>query len=292
MFPSPAMLFLYPLIYTFIGICFLVFVVYQYLVRKLRFHRPKNFPYKGQVPNPAAKGKKAVVCIGDSITHGNVSANYVDMLERWMGEDFFFYNAGVNSDLTYTVLDRLEAIIAAQPDFVTLLIGTNDVNATVSKASLKKYYQFHKITPGALPDFESFQQNYVEIVRQLKTQTKAQIAVLSLPVMGENLQNEANVKADVYSEFIKTLAANEQLTYLPVRERMKDFLKSHPKKLSYEYKDTIKLMYLSVIKHELLGQNWDKIGLSHGMDLTQDNLHFNTRGAAMIASLVEKWLKQ
>jgi lysophospholipase L1-like esterase len=51
-------------------------------------------------------------------------------------------------------------------------------------------------------------------------------------------------------------------------------------------------MYLSVIKHELLGQNWDKIGLSHGMDLTQDNLHFNTRGAAMIASLVEKWLKQ
>jgi lysophospholipase L1-like esterase len=28
------------------------------------------------------------------------------------------------------------------------------------------------------------------------------------------------------------------------------------------------------------------------MDLTQDNLHFNTRGAAMIASLVEKWIKE
>jgi lysophospholipase L1-like esterase len=284
------MLFLYAIIYTFIGIFVLVFVVYQYLVRKLRFHRPKNFPRQGQVPYSAAKGKKSVVCIGDSITHGNVSANYVDMLERWMGEDFFFYNAGVNSDLTYTVLDRLDAIIAAQPDFVTLLIGTNDVNATVSKASLRKYYQFKKITPGSIPDFESFQKNYVEIVRRLKTETKATIAVISLPVMGEDLQNEANLKADLYSEFIKQLAGKEQVTYLPVRERMKDFLKSHPKKLKYEYKDTIKLMYLSVSKHELLGQNWDTICLAHGMDLTQDNLHFNTRGAAMIASLAEKFL--
>jgi len=41
-----------------------------------------------------------------------------------------------------------------------------------------------------------------------------------------------------------------------------------------------------------LGQDWDKICLSHGMDLSQDNLHFNTRGAAMIASLVEDWLKK
>lgn len=284
------MVFLYVLMYAFIGIVVLVFVVYQYLIRKLRFHRPKNFPRQGQVPHPAAKGKKAVVCIGDSITHGNVSANYVDMIERWMGDEFFFYNAGVNSDLTYTVLERLDAIIAAQPDFVTLLIGTNDVNATVSKASLKRYRQFHKITPGTLPDFGGFKQNYVEIVRRLKTETKAKIAVLSLPVMGENLQNEANIKADLYSKFIKQLADKEQLTYLPVRERMKDFLKSHPKKLKYEYKDTMKLMYLSISKHELLGQNWDSICLSHGMDLTQDNLHFNTRGAAMIASLVEKFL--
>jgi lysophospholipase L1-like esterase len=279
------------LLYVLIGIFVLVFLLYQYLIRKMRFHRPKNFPRKGQVPNPSAKGKVVVTCVGDSITHGNVSVNYVDMLERWLGETYFFYNAGVNSDLTYSIIDRLDDIIATQPNFLTLLIGTNDVNATVSKASLRSYYQFKKIAPHTTPDFEGYQQNYAEIIHRLKTETNAKIAVLSLPIMGENLQSEANQKADRYSEFIKNVAEKEGLTYLPVRERMKDFLRDHPKKLKYEYHDTLKLIYLSVIKHELLGQDWDKICLSHGMDLTQDNLHFNTRGAAMIASLVEKWLK-
>ena len=204
----------------------------------------------------------------------------------------FFYNAGVNSDLSYTLLERLDEIIATKPHYVTLLIGTNDVNATMSKAALNSYYQFKKISKIVLPDFEGYQRNYNEIVRRLTTETNAQIALISLPIMGEDLQNEANAKADRYSEFIKQTAEREKLTYLPVRERMKAFLEQHPKKLQYTYDDTLKLVYMSVVKHEILGQDWDKICLSHCMDLSQDNLHFNTRGAAMIASLVESWLKK
>ena len=270
----------------------LIFLIYKYLERKIRYHRPDHFPKKGQVPLVEAAGKKVVVCVGDSITHGNVSVNYVDMLERWLGEPYFFYNAGVNSDLSYTLLERLDEIIATKPHYVTLLIGTNDVNATMSKAALNSYYQFKKISKIVLPDFEGYQRNYNEIVRRLTTETNAQIALISLPIMGEDLQNEANAKADRYSEFIKQTAEREKLTYLPVRERMKAFLEQHPKKLQYTYDDTLKLVYMSVVKHEILGQDWDKICLSHCMDLSQDNLHFNTRGAAMIASLVESWLKK
>ena len=68
----------------------LVFLIYKYLERKIRYHRPDHFPKKGQVPLVEAAGKKVVVCVGDSITHGNVSVNYVDMLERWLGEPYFF----------------------------------------------------------------------------------------------------------------------------------------------------------------------------------------------------------
>lgn len=269
-----------------------VFLIYTYLERKIRYHRPDHFPKKGQVPMTEATGKKVVVCVGDSITHGNVSVSYVDMLKRWLGEPYFFYNAGVNSDLSYTVLERLDEIIATQPAYVTLLIGTNDVNSTMSKVALKSYYQFKKIAKNVTPDFEGYQRNYTEIVRRLTTETPAHIALMSLPIMGEDLQNEANAKADRYSAFVKEVAERENLTYLPVRERMKEFLQQHPKKLKYTFEDTMKLVYMSVVKHEILGQDWDKICLSHGMDLTQDNLHFNTRGAAMIASLVEGWLKK
>ncbi|MFN4144760.1 MAG: SGNH/GDSL hydrolase family protein [Runella sp.] len=259
--------------------------------RKITHHRPLNFPQKGQVPLPQAKDKIVITCVGDSITHGNVSTDYVDMLRRWLGERYFFYNAGVNSDLTYTLLGRLDEIIATQSQFVTLLIGTNDVNATVNPPALRRYREFKKIGADTMPNFEGFQQNYATILRRLKNETKAQIAVLSLPVMSEDLACEANQKADLYSEYIKSLAQKEGVMYLPLRERMKAFLEKHPKKLKYQYDDLIKLMYFSIVRHQILGHSWDRIAQSHGMDLTQDHLHFNTRGAAMIASLIEKWIK-
>ena len=275
-----------------LAILLIAFVsLFFFLQNKVVKHRPTTFPRKAEVPHAKAIGKITITCTGDSITHGNVSVNYVDMLQRWFGEDFYFYNAGVNSDLSYTLLQRLDDIIATQPQFITVLIGTNDVNATVSPESLKRYRKFRKITPAQAPNFESYKQNLAQIVDRLTSETTAKIALLSLPIMGEALDNEANQKADKYSEFIKQLAHQKHLTYLPLRERMKDFLRQHPKTLKYQYKDTIKLLYTAIIKHEVLGQDWDTICKAHGMDLTQDNLHFNTRGAAMITSLIEKWLK-
>ncbi|MEZ4905119.1 MAG: SGNH/GDSL hydrolase family protein [Spirosomataceae bacterium] len=275
-----------PFLILFFSTALLVFFIYQYLLRKLTRHRPQNFPQKGKITHN--KEKITVICVGDSITHGNVSANYVEMLERWLGQDYFLYNAGVNSDLTYTLLRRLEDVITTNPDFIILLIGTNDLNATLSKAALRRYRQFGKIQPEEVPCLEDFQRNYTAIVQRLKKETKAAIMLLSLPVISEDLREEANQQADRYSKFIKELSEKEELRYVPVRETMKAYLRNHPKKERYQFKDTIKLMYFSIIRHELLGQDWNTICAAHNRDLTQDNLHFNTRGAAMIASLVEQ----
>ena len=58
---------------------------------------------------------------------------------------------------------------------------------------------------------------------------------MSLPVMGENLTHEANQKADKYSDFIKQLATDEQLIYLPVREKQKEFLQKNPQPLKVNF---------------------------------------------------------
>ena len=69
-----------------------------------------------------------VVCLGDSNTQGQFSANYVKRLQdRWPGTRFI--NAGVNGQLAYNITQRLDEVVAQQPDVVTLLVGTNDVNA-------------------------------------------------------------------------------------------------------------------------------------------------------------------
>lgn len=234
-----------------------------------------------------------VVLAGDSLTHGNVSANYPDLLEKWLPQsDYLFYNAGRNADLTYTLLRRLDDIIACRPHFVVLLIGTNDVQATMGPSTLKHYRNLRRIEPDDQPSFDSFVANYRQIIRRLKAETGARLALLSLPPITEDLSHEANRRADRYSEAIRQLAETEGLDYLPIRETMKAYLDAHPKSYRYRHDQTYWLLNLAVARHYLLGHSWDKICMDNGNDLTFDNLHLNTRGAAIIATQVEHWIQQ
>lgn len=276
---------------VFIACCLVALVAYGLywrIRRRVIHHRPPNQPD----PTRREEGKTAVVCAGDSITHGIVSANYVDMLERWLpAAQFQFFNAGINADLSYTLLRRLDTIIQVRPDIITVLIGTNDVNATLSSEAVKLYRKISRLQPDEHPSFATYQANYKAIVHRLKTETSAQIALVSLPVMSEDLTNEANQRADQYSAFIKDLAQAEGLVYLPVRERMKDWLLRHPKPLRYAYKDHYRMMNIAVAKNQLLGHSWDKLSVQVGQDLTFDHLHLNSRGAALIATLIEPFLR-
>jgi lysophospholipase L1-like esterase len=268
-------------------ICLLIIlgIVYVWIYLKVSKHIPENYPNakKRQSIDPS---KKVLVCFGDSNTHGNVSYNWVDDLSRQL-PDYQAFNAGINSDLTYTLLHRINDVIACNPDFISILIGTNDVNSTMHPKMEKRYQSLGRISKDISPNFEDFKKNYVEIIHQLKQKTKAKIAIMSLPVMGEDLAQEANIRADKYSEFIKQLAENEQVVYLPVREGQKKFLLKNPKPLKHSFEETYKLLNYSVMGHYLFGKTWDEMTIKHGFQLTPDNLHQNSIGGGMIRDLVK-----
>lgn len=260
-------------------------LIYAWLYRKVSKHIPENYP-NPQNRQQIDASKKVLVCFGDSNTHGNVSYNWVNDLSSQL-TDYQVFNAGINSDLTYTLLRRIDDVIACKPDFITILIGTNDVNSTMGKVMEKRYQNIGRISKDISPNFEDFKKNYVEIIRQLKAKTQAKIAVMSLPVMGEDLAHEANQKADKYSEFVKQLATDEQLIYLPVREKQKDFLQKNPQPLKHTFEDTFKLLNFSVISYYLLGKSWDEISTKHGFQLTPDSIHQNSIAGGMIRDLVK-----
>ena len=259
-------------------------LLYAWLYRKVSKHIPKNYP-NAKNRQQIDSSKKVLVCFGDSNTHGNVSYNWVNDLSSQMS-DYQVFNAGINSDLTYTLLRRIDEVIACKPDFITILIGTNDVNSTMGKIMEKRYQDLSRVSKDISPNFEGFKKNYIEIIRQLKAKTQARIAVMSLPVMGEDLAHEANLKADKYSDFIKELASDEQLIYLPVREKQKEFLQKNPQPLKHTFEETYKLLNFSVIGYYLLGKSWDEISAKHGFQLTPDNLHQNSIAGGMIRDLV------
>ncbi|GAB2635152.1 hypothetical protein GCM10027035_30560 [Emticicia sediminis] len=259
-------------------------LLYAWLYRKVSKHIPENYP-NAKNRQQIDTSKKVLVCFGDSNTHGNVSYNWVNDLSSQL-TDYQIFNAGINSDLTYTLLRRIDDVVACKPNFITILIGTNDVNATMGKTMEKRYQDLGRISKDTSPNFEDFKQNYTEIIRQLKAKTQAKIAVMSLPVMGEDLAHEANQKADKYSEFVKQLASDAQLIYLPVREKQKEFLQKNLQPLKHTFEETYKLLNYSVISYYLLGKSWDEISAKHGFQLTPDNLHQNSIAGGMIRDLV------
>jgi lysophospholipase L1-like esterase len=267
----------------------LMAVTYYFLYQKVSSHLPDSFPNQQNIKQ-IDHSKKVVVCFGDSNTHGNVSHNWVDEISSKL-PDYQVINAGRNSDLTYTLLTRIDDVVACQPDFITILIGTNDVNSTMTLSMEKRYQKLKRINAGTQPNFEGFKANMTQIVSILKTKTSAKIALMSLPIMGENLLHEANLKADQYSDFIQQLADDEQIGYLPVREQQKAYLAENPSNSKHTFEETYQLITMSVIMHSILGWSWDKISTHHGFKLTPDNLHQNSISGGMIRDLVKGFLK-
>lgn len=274
-----------PILIVILCIALTLGLIYAWLYRKVSKHIPENYP-NPQNRQQIDASKKVLVCFGDSNTHGNVSYNWVNDLSSQL-TDYQIFNAGINSDLTYTLLQRIDDVIACKPNFITILIGTNDVNSTMGKIMEKRYQDLGRVSKDTSPNFEDFKKNYIEIIRQLKAKTQAKIAVMSLPVLGEDLVHEANQKADKYSEFVKQLATDEQLIYLPVREKQKEFLQNNPQLLKHKFEETYKMLNFSVINYYLLGKNWDEISTKHGFQLTPDNLHQNSIAGGMIRDLVK-----
>jgi len=236
---------------------------------------------------------KTVVCFGASLTAGTVSFNYLDLLSsRPSLAEFQFINHGVNGDLAWNGLERLDRVIAERPDFVSILIGTNDVNATMSERNLARYMAFnHLPTEPSLTWYES---NLDAIVGRLQRETQAKLAIHSLALIGEDLEHEANRKIELYNDAVRRVARERNLAYLPLHERMVAYLHEHegdraqlPPRL--EYRDGLHNTGNALALHSS-GLTWDEVSHRNGLLLLTDGLHLNSVAAGMIADLIEGWL--
>ncbi|MFE0424565.1 SGNH/GDSL hydrolase family protein, partial [Streptomyces sp. NPDC058953] len=74
-----------------------------------------------------------VACLGDSLTRGQLSVDYLDLLERRHPPgDVRLARFGANGDFAYNLSRRLDAVVADPPDVITVLIGTNDARASLA----------------------------------------------------------------------------------------------------------------------------------------------------------------
>jgi lysophospholipase L1-like esterase len=251
---------------------------------------PNNSPLNYLKNREEVQGtRKIVVLVGDSITHGKIGVNYVDVLTERIDENFYqLINAGRNSELAWNVLQRVEEIIRCKPDIVTIMIGTNDAKGELTEKEQKSYVRRMKLPRK--PDHDWFHENVLSLVETLKKNTTAQIALMSIPVLGEDCNHPAFIQSSEYSKTIKKIAQSKNVTYLPFNEEMIAYLARRPKKLGPPFVNVDFRILKSIYKKYLFGRSWDYISRSSGFELLTDHVHLNSKAAEIAANLIENFI--
>jgi lysophospholipase L1-like esterase len=278
-----------------VSVAIILVVMGALLLRWVRFcyNRPPACPPARVLRNPDTLcDRPTIVCVGDSLTHGRLSADYVGLLRRrFRAKGYRFVNAGLNGDMAYNVLQRLDDIIGCHPALVTILIGSNDAYAALNPGNADEARRDNGLPELPRPD--TFRRDLSALCFKLREATAAPLALLSLPPMGEDPQHAAYRQAQAYSRIIKDVARQAGIAYLPVNERMDECLRPprHEPKLPFDR--ITEARYLSIkIRRFVLGQSLAAISRRHGYRLLTDGIHLNPSGAAVIADAIEAFIRK
>lgn len=233
------------------------------------------------------KKQTTIACLGDSLTQGNVSYNWVkELAQELQPKNIVFKNFGNNGHLAYNALQRINAVIKCQPDIVIILLGTNDVSTLRNEVNMQRYIQWFKLPKR--PNKEWFVENMEAIIKQLQENTKAKIVLVTLPPLGENLEDRDNQFIKEFNDEIKQIAQKQHLTLLDLNQKMQDYLHKNPPAAPKTVPEDMGTMLKAICSHYFLFQNWDKIAQKNGYTLFTDGVHFSSIGGKMLMDLVKK----
>lgn len=230
-----------------------------------------------------------IACAGDSITRAQHSVDYLDILAaRHRPGEVETLRFGVNRDFAYNLLQRLDDLIAAPAEVITVLIGTNDARANVPGYPVEKVMKAKDLPTK--PSAAWFQDCLGRIVERLRSETDATIGLLSLPVLGQDPVAAPARAAQEYSRMIAEVAGAHGVTYVPLFERQLDELRRvAPARVPYR-EFTAAAFVGSLLQRKVLRRSLNSISRRRGLLLTTDHIHQNARGAALIAEVIDSAL--
>ena len=232
--------------------------------------------------------ERPVVVAGASIVRGRASVDFVQMLrERFPSRTLV--NAGVNGNVAWELLQRVDRIIACRPSQVVILIGTNDVQATLTPDAMRSTRESKH-----LPEDPSLGW-YAACLRDTVVRLQGagvNVALCSLPPIGQDLDAPVNAVVREANNAIHDVCIETGAAYLPVYERLTDLLASQGAISGPAWTGSWAPGVASLVEHCALGRSYDAIALARGWVISPDGVHMDSTGASIIADLAADWLER
>jgi len=140
----------------------------------------------------------------------------------------------------------------------------------------------------ASPTLGWFTECVEEILTRLRSQTSARIAVIDIPMIGEDLSSDLNRRMASYNRALRRVAAAHAAECLPLHDRLASLLPSphNPP----PYRGRFGPMITASLRHHILRRSWDQISAANGLIVLIDQVHLNDRAAGLTADLVADFI--
>lgn len=185
-----------------------------------------------------------IVTLGDSITqNGGYQAFMHKVLDRYYPElKAEIINAGISGNKSTDMAARLQRdVIDRNPSIVTISCGVNDV------------WHSYLMKPPKGVDLETYTRLMTQMVRQLRTSTKAEILLLTPTVIYEDLRAAQNLKLEPYVESVRQIARQEKAVLVDLNELFNLTLRSTQIGGSPEFHPTSDGVHMKLAGNFLIG---------------------------------------
>ena len=237
---------------------------------------------------PSNNTKPVVVCCGDSITHGHIGYDWVSSL-RNIDKSKVYINAGINADLTWNLNQRIDDIIKHHPDYVTILIGTNDAIGSENIKHIQDYYVSTKGLPR-LPHIDWYASELENFIIDIQSKTNAKIAISTLSWLGEQSEAEIIKVVRSHNNIIRDLSEKYNLKLIDLFKEFDQIIDIN-NSVPYTTTEWRRLRGLrAVILHYVFGWSWNRIGRKYKLKLLCDHIHLNEKAGVMLEELMKDFI--
>ena len=173
-----------------------------------------------------------------------------------------------------------------QPDRVIVLIGTNDILASVFP-NFRRFVRVWKRLSDE-PSPARFEENLYFIVCKLQRGANPRIGLSSLAPLGEDPHSRDPVQARLndliatYNDIIADVASNERTDYIPFNECFQAQLARARTRKAFSHFAIGSFYRDYVFREMIMRKSFDEISRLNGWEFHIDGVHLNSKGGRIL----------